>query len=99
MEAIKTLHIICEALMKMGIIIIQRAFLLKQKYPLYGKYVFEYDKDENGLDVPTRVLLREATDNDRDEQIVLIRKGCEISLNKSSDGSIFFSRKPFSKFI
>lgn len=59
----------------------QQAFLLKQKYPLYGKYVFEYDKDENGLDVPTRVLLREATDNDRDEQIVLIRKGCEISLN------------------
>jgi len=59
----------------------QQAFLLKQKYSLYGKYVFEYDKDENGLDVPTRVLLREATDNDRDEQIVLIRKGCEISLN------------------
>jgi len=60
----------------------QQAFLLKQKYSLYSKCVLEYKKNDDGtIGANPEVILREATDADRDEMIVLVRKGCEISLN------------------
>lgn len=60
----------------------QQAFLLKQKYPMYTKCVLEYVKNEDGtIGANPQVILRDAVDTDRDEDIVYVRKGCEVSLN------------------
>jgi hypothetical protein len=60
----------------------QQSFLMRQKYPLYSKVVLEYQKNEDGtIGANPTVIMRNAVDTDRDENIVFVRKGAEISLN------------------
>ena len=61
----------------------QQAFLMQQVRDLFGKYVFEDVKDEEGMLVmPRQVYIREATPADRKEDIVFIRKGFEHPLHE-----------------
>lgn len=62
-------------------IALQRFFLMQQKYPLYGRYVLEWETNEDGTINLNAVKLREATDRDQEGEVVYIRKDCLTSLH------------------
>lgn len=59
----------------------QQAWLLVQKNPAYSKCVLEDLKDEDGMTLtPRQINMRFATEKDRDDECVYVRKGFEDPL-------------------